>query len=1116
MKRGTAAASLALIVALGGALRLSHALAVGGRYTPHVDQEEGYYEAGVTELSCHSLGLIANTEPTDYLAPIYPSFLALAESFFALPSPGHARIAKALLSTLAVAAAGLLGWFLFSPLAGVLAGALLAFNVNDVLEVSSLNVHGFYGSALLALGIALVLWLEKRDVRRAALLGLMIAATLLCRPANFPFPPLFAAACLWRWKFPEGGRRALLPVAAATALFLAPMALRNGLQFGSWWPFDSKGAFILVRSAAGPYVETTVEEALDTAEAIEPGFKARGLEGRALYNAMMGLAVKQIRREPLAYAGYCLQRLYLFWRGLWLYLALGLYALWRRRGDRGLEALVLTAASLSGYGLAGGVPPYRVSAVPLLCVIAAAGLASLPFAAKAAAEPAGVERRRLRAGAAVLAGAFAVVYAATLLFLALELREHPRSAPVAAQADPCPDGRAAHLLKLAALQEGGRGPGATDYLNLLRARPAGIPLEPVGLTRDYWLEKAAYLAQTNAPDAARSALLRAEASEPDDAALRRIAALRRDLKDHARAAAALEKLLARRPGDAAARLEAVGLYRERKLYRRALDALSPLLRLRPRDAALWLERAELEELAGSREASAASLARAVELGGLADEQGARVFALYRARGDRGRALDQLTRLLARPAADAGLWLERAELESRAGAHGAALESLARAMALEPGEDGRLRAVGLYSGLKRHREALAALKPLLERRPRDAELWLRRAELETRAGEPAAASSSSARVEELGAASDDQRRRLAGILRELKEDRRALAQLRLLLERSPRDAELWLARAEAEARVGERGAALASLTRAGELPLSGERRLRLAGLWLERAEAEARAGERDSALRSLARAEAASPDEDGRRRAALLYRLLKESRRSLALLKPLLEARPRDAGLWVARAELEAETGDERAALESLSRAEEAKPDEDGRRRMALLYRRLEEPARALSLVESLLEGRPGDAELWLERAELEASKKGKEAALSSLARAGQAEPGGELGRRLALDYQNLGEHARALAVLDGLIRREPREGAYYSDRGLCRYLKGDAAGAVADLETAIKLTPKFLPAYLSLGAVHSAGGRFARALAVYEEGLARAAEDEPLRGALTSARAEILSKGRAE
>ena len=801
MRRGTAAALLALIVVLGGALRLSHALALGGRYAPHVETEEGYYEAGLAALSCRALSLIADAAPTDYLAPTYPVFLALTESFFPLPSPAHARLAKALLSTLACAAAGLLAWRLFSPLAGVLAGALLAFNVDDILEVGKLNVHGFYGWGLLALGISLVLWLEKRDARRAALLGLMTASTLLCRGAHFPFPLLLAAACLWRWKFPEGGLRALLPVAAATALFLAPMALRNGLQFGNWSPFDLKGSCVFLGATIGVTESMSIDRAIDAAEAMEPGFKARGLEGRPLHKELIRLGMRQIRRAPGEYALYCARRFFLYWNGLWPYLALGLYALWRRRGDRALEALVLTAASLSGYAAAGAAPQFHVSAAPLLCVIAAAGLSSLPFAGKAAAEPA-ASARRLRAGAALLPGAFVVVYAAMLVFLGRELLYRPASSiPVG---DPCPDGRARHALELASRQAGDRGPAAIAF------------------------------------------------AEHENAAL---------------------------------------------YY--------------PEPAA----------------------------------------------------------------ADAG----------------------------------RLRLV---------------LNGLLSSRPEDGGLWVQRAEL--------------------------------------------------------------------EAHLGERAAAGRSLARAARAPfLSGDLRRRIEVLGRELAVARGRS----------APAPAPAP---------------RRELRPSPVPREAPPSRSQEAARLIARAEGEARKGAREAALKSLSRAEEAKPDDDGRRRMALLYRRLEEPARALSLVESLLEALPGDAELWLERAELEAAVKGKEAALASLARAGEAKPEGELGRRLALDYQNLGEHARAIAALDELIRRRPEEGTYYSDRGLCRYLKGDAAGAIADLEAAIRLAPDFLPAYLSLGAVHSAGGRSARALKAYEEGLARAAADEPLRGALTSARAELLAKGRAE
>ena len=1182
MKRGTAAASLALAVLVGGALRARHLQGVGERYAPRIDAEEGYYEAGLGQLSCHRLARIPDAAPTDFLPPLYPSFFALTESFFARPSPYHARLAKALLSTLAVAAAGLLGWRLFSPLAGVFAGALLALNPGDVLAVTKLNIHAFYGTSLLALGIALVLWLEKRDGLRAALLGLMIAATLLCRPAHFPFPLLLAAACLWRWKFPEGARRALLPVAAAAALFLAPMAVRNGLQFGAWWPFDNKGSIILMHSAVGPHVETGLGEALADAEAVAPGFKARGLSGRALDQELIRLALVQIARSPWRYAGYCLQRFFTYWSGLWLYLVLGAYALWRRRGDRALEALVLTAASLSGYAFAGGASQYRASAVPLLCVIAGAGLARIPALGSAPAESAAL-KRRLSGAVALLPAAFAAVYAAMLVFLALELRDNPvRGAR--ASASPCSDGRALHALKLASMQAGGRGEEARLYAERaaaaldaergggearrLRALVGGLlrmSPEDAGLR----LLRAELDALTGDVAAALEALARAEGSKSLTGEQRgRIIALHLKLGGERSALAAAKRLLGRWPRDAGLWLERAGLeaasgdesgalrslarveaagpdggerrsiagtYRRLGAFRRALAALEPALRSAPRDAGLWLERAELEAELGERDAALASLGRAEaeapddgELrraaalygrlkepgralaaqpkeppdagawleratlearagdrpaalasaakaeGAATDEQRRRIYELYRELKEPRRASAALEPLLRSRPRDAGLWLERAEVETLLGRRDAALEALARAEGSgSPDESGLRRAVELYRELKEPRRPISTLKTLLRGRPRDAGLWLELAEFEARAGELDAARASAERAERLGAASDDHRRRLAGVLRDLKEDRRALAQLRLLLERRPRDAELWL----------------------------------------ERAELEARAGERDAALGSLARAERLDTGGEARRRVAALYRRFKDFRRALTALKPLLAARPGDAGLLLEAAELATEMNDKSAALASLSRAEREDGGDDARARMVLLYRRLGEPGRALALLEPLLERRPGDAGLWLERAELEAAAKDKAAALASLARAREAKPDAETLRRAALDYQGLGEHARAIAVLDELIRLAPEDGTLLADRGLCRYLKGDAAGAIADLEAAIRLAPKSLPAYLSLGAVHAARGDSARALKVYDEGLARAGGDAPLRGELAREREAILAKG---
>jgi tetratricopeptide (TPR) repeat protein len=965
---------LAAIVVLGAALRFAHVRAVGGYYFPHIEQEEGYYEAGISLLSCHSLAQVPDTAPSSFRAPLYPSFFALVESFWRLPSPYHVRLALALMSALSVAAAGLLGWLLFSPLSGILAAALLAFNVEDILAVGSLNVHSFYGIAMLALGAATVMWLERRDIRRAGLLGLVLAASLLCRPANFPFPLLFAAACLWLWAFPEGRWRALLPVAAATALFLAPVAARNGLQFGQFSPFDLKGSYVLLRSTDGPHLRTTVEQALDVAEELEPGFKARGLDGRPLHQALIGLAVRRIVRAPATYAAYCLERLYLFWRGLWLFLALAAYALWRRPGDRPLQALVLTAASLSGYAVAGGAEEYRASAVPLLCVIAGAALAALPRVRTGPAPSAG-SRPLLRAGLAALPGSFVVVYAAMLVFLSLELRDNLRPSGPESR-DLCSDGRALRLLEIGRSQAGDRGVAGVFYDNM-RASHA-VP-EPVGareMTRSHWLSRAEAEAGAGERGAALLSLAKAEASNPGPYVSRRIVRLYTELKEHRRAAAVVDRLL----------------------------------RILPHDA--------------------------------------------------------------------GLWLDRAVIEARSGTRAAALRFIAKAEASAPDENARRRIAALYAELKDYRRASAHLEPLLARDPRAAGLWIERAEVEARTGAKEKALGSLARAVE---ANPDQnaRRRIVGLYRELREYGRAAAFLKRLLQRDPRDP----------------------------------------GLWLERAELETKTGQTGEALRSLAKAEDSNPDMNAMRRIIGLYREMKDYRRAAALLERLSRLHPEDSGLWLERAELEARTGERSAALQALARCEASSPSDAERRRGAALYRELKEHPKAASILAELIERSPQDGGLWLERAELEAQTGARTAALSSLARAESLPPAGadvdgEQRRRVALAYQSLGEYRRAIAILGELVRRFPAEGSFLGDKGLCEYLSGDAPAAIATLERAIRLEPKSIPAYLSLGAIHAAKGRPSEALKIYDKGLALspAGEKDPLRAVLLEERAALRTK----
>jgi tetratricopeptide (TPR) repeat protein len=286
-------------------------------------------------------------------------------------------------------------------------------------------------------------------------------------------------------------------------------------------------------------------------------------------------------------------------------------------------------------------------------------------------------------------------------------------------------------------------------------------------------------------------------------------------------------------------------------------------------------------------------------------------------------------------------------------------------------------------------------------------------------------------------------------------------------------------------------------------------------WIRLAEIAGRDGARSAALHALSQAESLpSLTPEQRRRVVALYRHLKEPRRADLALEPLLQSSPGDADLWLERAAFKSQEGERGAALAALARAEEGDALTPQSRRLIVgFYRDLKAPRRGAAALAPLLKSEPEDAALWIDLAEFSAQAGERKKALDSLARAETlpfaGKEAGELRRRLALAFQSLGEYGRALAILAELTKSHPDEGMFFSDKGLCEFLNGDATKALSSLETAIRLKPTFIPAYLTLGAIHSAKGRPREALKAYDRGLARspAAERDPLRQVLLEARA---------
>ena len=378
------------------------------------------------------------------------------------------------------------------------------------------------------------------------------------------------------------------------------------------------------------------------------------------------------------------------------------------------------------------------------------------------------------------------------------------------------------------------------------------------------------------------------------------------------------------------------------------------------------------------------------------------------------------------------------------------------------------------------DKLAMNDVLVESSSRASEVWLERAELEREVGNLAEAIKCAALAEARGLDTDEQRWSSIRLYRRLKDFGRAFAQLRRLSLRHPDEAEPAIEMAETAAEMGRRDEARELLIQAEKLRLD---------------------------------------DDEQRRRVLRLCLEFKEFSGAAAQLEVLSRGSPDDAGLLIARAELALEMGERGAAHEFLLQAgkRQLSGDEE-RRRLIRLYREFKENGQASALTATLLRRHPGDAGLLIERAELAAEMGRRDEALGFLARAEKARPGddhdGERWRRIALVYQDFKEYGRAVDILARLTRQFPAAASFYGDKGLCEHLMGAHDAAIADLRTAIRLDPTYLPAYLTLGASFAAQGRFQEAIKVYDEALnTNSPGRDPLLSVLISARGDLLSRG---
>jgi 4-amino-4-deoxy-L-arabinose transferase-like glycosyltransferase len=403
-------AALAAILLVGLGLRADYAWegrapvydAAGyARIAANLDRGEGF-----------TLGPGA-TQPASNYSPGLP---LLAGGFYALTGGVHersARLALALLGSLSILFAYLIGRRLSGPPAGLVGAAAVAI-YPALLEYQGMLMSEPLAAALLSAAVLAMLWAADRagSARRWLVPGALLGALALTRPEYLAISLPIAVVV-----FARGGReswRACLAQAAVMlvglAVVVAPWTVRNAVTLDRFVPISTGGGQVLF---AGTYLPSGGDPERVGEEVLErhPGLRRQLPSDARLEQILAALAAQRypglesdaalarmgrerlwddLRGRPLSYAGFVAAKIGRiwshgprdvmrepFWEALhWALVALGLLGLgvlaWQRRWEALLLGAVLLSVTATGALLVAS--PRRVLVtIPLVAALAGVG-----------------------------------------------------------------------------------------------------------------------------------------------------------------------------------------------------------------------------------------------------------------------------------------------------------------------------------------------------------------------------------------------------------------------------------------------------------------------------------------------------------------------------------------------------------------------------------------------------------------------------------------------------------------------------------------------------------------------------------------------------------------------
>ncbi|MCX7922754.1 MAG: glycosyltransferase family 39 protein [Clostridia bacterium] len=198
-------------------------------------------------------------EPTVFITPLYPLFLATIFKIFGYGEVGiqAARVVQALISCATIVLIFLIARYLINTIVGLIASFLVAFYIPNISTVGYLLTETLFTFLLCLLIYLSLIFSDKPCYKNFIVLGVVWAATVLCRPTIALYPVLYFIYLRLSKKirFFKAAKLGVV-MALSFVVFMSPWWIRNYMEYARFIPLAASSGNPMLQGTYVNYKQT--------------------------------------------------------------------------------------------------------------------------------------------------------------------------------------------------------------------------------------------------------------------------------------------------------------------------------------------------------------------------------------------------------------------------------------------------------------------------------------------------------------------------------------------------------------------------------------------------------------------------------------------------------------------------------------------------------------------------------------------------------------------------------------------------------------------------------------------------------------------------------------------